>query len=440
MDIYRCRRVFAGLALGAMVFAAQAFADGPGKDKKDKKVRFDNLVVVGDSLSAGFQNFSLFDNGPLGPGGQPHGYAALFAQQANVANFTLPLISWPGFPPELALIPNANIEGFPVIAPASNTPGSRENPCAQPTDLAVPGVTISQILNKTPNPATFSVPPTPIDILTLYVLGHPGCTTQAFPPLSQVDQAVALKPSFVILWGGNNDALGALMAGTDAALTPVSDFEQSFSQIISRLAAHDTPIAVGLIPDVTSVPYLVPIAALPPNITATEPGAVYVTLDGLSAALTAIAGGSPAYALNPNQTLTATEIGNIQSAVNQYNQIIRRYAWRNDATVVDTNLLLKILSVFGYYVNGKHLTTQFLGGLFSLDGVHPTNTGYAIMANTFIEVINLSYGKRIPLVDVSQVAATDPLVQQVASSPLPKPGVLRKDVQELFKAFHQHQP
>lgn len=418
-----------------MAFATQAFAGPPGQDKK---VSFDNLVVVGDSLSAGFQNFSLFDNGPLGPGGQQHGYAALFAQQANAANFTLPLISWPGLPPELGLLPNASIEGFPVIAPVSATPGGRENPCAQPTDLAVPGVTISQILSKTPNPATFSVPPTPIDILTLYVLGHPGCTTRAFPPLSQVDQALALKPSFVILWGGNNDALGALLAGTDAVLTPVPAFEQSFSQTISRLAANKTPIAVGLIPDVTSVPYLVPIAALPANITATEPGAVYVTLDGLSAALTAIAGGSPTYALNPNQTLTATEIGNIQSAVSQYNQIIWKYAFQNHATVVDTNLLLKILSVFGYYVDGKHLTTQFLGGIFSLDGVHPTNTGYAIMANTFIEVINLSYGKHIRLVDVSQIAATDPLVQQVPSTPLPPAAVLRKDAQDLFKAFRQH--
>ncbi len=425
-----------------MVFATQAFADGPGKDKK---VSFDNLVVVGDSLSAGFQNFSLHDDGPvwLGgptvPGGQRHGYAALFAQQAAGADLNkfLPLISFPGLPPELTLVPGASIKGFPVIAPyptdSTYTP-ARENPCLPPKDLAVPGVTIEQILNKTPG--SFA---TPIDTLTTYVLGLPGCGLTG----SQVDQAVAMKPSFVILWGGNNDALGALMAGTDLALTKVSDFENHFSQTIGRLAAHGTPVAVGLIPDVTSVPYLVPISALPPNITASEPGAVYVTLDGLSAALTAIGPmplgqGKPSYLLDPTQTLTATEIGNIQSAVNQYNQIIRRYAWQNHATVVDTNLLLKILNVFGYYVDGKHLTTQFLGGIFSLDGVHPTNTGYAIVANMFIEVINLSYGKHIQLVDVSEVAATDPLVQQVTSSPLPAAGVLRKDAQDLFKAFHQH--
>src|SRR5678815_2678051 len=55
------------------------------------------LVVVGDSLSAGFQNFSLYDSdsAPGVPaGGQKHGYAALIAQQAG-ATLNLPLISYP---------------------------------------------------------------------------------------------------------------------------------------------------------------------------------------------------------------------------------------------------------------------------------------------------------------------------------------------------------
>ena len=56
------------------------------------------------------------------------------------------------------------------------------------------------------------------------------------------------------------------------------------------------------------------------------------------------------------------------------------------------------------------LTTDFLGGLFSLDGLHPTNTGYAIMANRFIETMNASFRRNIPLADVQQIAATDPLL------------------------------
>jgi hypothetical protein len=48
--------------------------------------------------------------------------------------------------------------------------------------------------------------------------------------------------------------------------------------------------------------------------------------------------------------------------------------------------------------------------LFSLDGVHPTNTGYAIIANEFIKTMNRSLRTNIPYVSVAQVSQTDPLI------------------------------
>jgi len=36
-----------------------------------------------------------------------------------------------------------------------------------------------------------------------------------------------------------------------------------------------------------------------------------------------------------------------------------------------------------------------------LDGVHPTDRGYAIVANEFIKTINQKYGSSLPLVDVT---------------------------------------
>jgi hypothetical protein len=61
-------------------------------------------------------------------------------------------------------------------------------------------------------------------------------------------------------------------------------------------------------------------------------------------------------------------------------------------------------------VGGQKLTTDFMGGLFSLDGVHPTNTGYAIIANEFIKTMNGSLRADIPYVSVEQVSETDPLI------------------------------
>jgi len=36
------------------------------------------------------------------------------------------------------------------------------------------------------------------------------------------------------------------------------------------------------------------------------------------------------------------------------------------------------------------------GGGFSLDGVHPSPRGYAILANAFAEAINAKYGSNLP--------------------------------------------
>lgn len=49
-------------------------------------------------------------------------------------------------------------------------------------------------------------------------------------------------------------------------------------------------------------------------------------------------------------------------------------------------------------------TTQYIsGGIFSLDGVHPTSQGYAIIANQFIEKINADFGAKIEKINVSRV-------------------------------------
>jgi len=55
------------------------------------------------------------------------------------------------------------------------------------------------------------------------------------------------------------------------------------------------------------------------------------------------------------------------------------------------------------------LTTDYLGGIFSLDGVHPTNTGQAAVAGLVIEAINAKYGTSFAPPDVRAVAEGDPL-------------------------------
>jgi hypothetical protein len=80
-----------------MALACMAAATSQAQDRAHPKANLSRLVVVGDSLSAGFQNDSLLDTQ------QPHGWAAVVASQANVP-LALPLIAPPGIPNVLELV------------------------------------------------------------------------------------------------------------------------------------------------------------------------------------------------------------------------------------------------------------------------------------------------------------------------------------------------
>ena len=68
---------------------------------------------------------------------------------------------------------------------------------------------------------------------------------------------------------------------------------------------------------------------------------------------------------------------------------------------------------YGYWVGpGRVITTDMLGGVFTLDGIHPTNTGHAVISNAFITALNWRYGAGIPWVSVRDAYESDPLVPE----------------------------
>jgi hypothetical protein len=50
----------------------------------------------------------------------------------------------------------------------------------------------------------------------------------------------------------------------------------------------------------------------------------------------------------------------------------------------------------------------FGGGFFSLDGLHPSNTGYAVIADLWIATLDAKLGLSIPQVNIPAIYATDP--------------------------------
>jgi hypothetical protein len=163
----RSTRIAAFILATPLVYAVQA---GAAPQQAD----LSNLVVVGDSLSAGFQNFSLYDSDsivpPAPPGGQRHGFAALIAQQANV-DLSLPLIQYPGIPPVLTFEAG-------VVSRASGI-GTREPQTlsVQTHNLSVPGFDLLDALvhkvnlpNLQANPQSASFE----DALAVQILGYPS--------------------------------------------------------------------------------------------------------------------------------------------------------------------------------------------------------------------------------------------------------------------------
>jgi lysophospholipase L1-like esterase len=368
---------------------------------------FATTVVIGDSLSAGFQNGSLLDSQ------QPHGWASLVAKQAGV-QLVLPLIAPPGAPAVLQLV---SLGPPPVTKQAPGISPGRDNPSQQPYDVAVPGHSLDDIINRVP----VLVPSSDEDVITSAVLALPLGGNR-----SQMNLAIQLKPTALFIWAGSNDALVADIAGTPAVMTPASAFAQDFQQLITTLHTRTkATLIVANVPDVTLVPYLTPATVILAEISAASglPQAVVSALLGIQpgdlvnatglaqveSAVAALQHGQMPAPLTDADFLSAAEVAQVQSTVNQYNAAIAQQVSAAGGILVDIHAFFQNAAQNGVTISGFPASTAFLGGLFSLDGIHPTNTAYALIANQYIATINAALKTNIPPVDVSSIAASDPL-------------------------------
>jgi lysophospholipase L1-like esterase len=100
--------------------------------------------------------------------------------------------------------------------------------------------------------------------------------------------------------------------------------------------------------------------------------------------------------------LELDEVAAINRAADAYNATIKAAASEHGLAFVDAKEKQRLLATGGIYIDGTTYTDAFgTGGAFSLDGVHPSTRGYAIIANDFIDAINNRYGSTIPKVNVN---------------------------------------
>src|SRR5262245_23601164 len=206
------------LVLAAAIFVGAA----PSADAVPRVARLRRMVVLGDSLLAGFGSGGFVATGRPG---QRDNAASVVARRAHV-RLPLPLMSRPGVPPQLVIVDdnrNGRLDRGEVRRRSSDI-GFRQDPDQGVRNLAVPGEDSGSILEKiAPQDIAGELGSGDVngrDLLKFLILGLP----LRDEPVSQLSLARDLHPTFVIVWIGNNDLL-EMATRTDPSAVTVSPAE-----------------------------------------------------------------------------------------------------------------------------------------------------------------------------------------------------------------------
>lgn len=99
--------------------------------------------------------------------------------------------------------------------------------------------------------------------------------------------------------------------------------------------------------------------------------------------------------LADNWVLSKKEVEEVKIATDAYNVTIETAVTSHSGQIafLDTKAIMTQLTTTGISANGYTvISTYVTGGAFSLDGIHPSPRGYALIANKFLEAINLKFG------------------------------------------------
>ncbi len=379
------------------------------------------FVTIGNSLTAGFADNALYRSGQINSMGN---ILAGQLMHTGLSEFNQPLMK-----DELGLggrLVLSVVGGslLPVPMPGEPDPANFENIFESEGpfhNMGVPGAQAEHLL--APGYATM----------------NPYFGRFASSPATSVfDDAIAMEPTFFSLWTGSNNILSyALGGGEGLGITPTANFQQAIMFMLSQLTANGAKGVIGNIPGVTVIPFFntIPYNAiviedqiivdilnnayseaphvvfeLGPNplvvVDEDHPAGFRQLEEGERVLITAMSGiieenwGTQVF-LPAEYYLSLEQMDVIENAVDSYNNIIDSAADQFNLALVDANTLLK-KTQSGIFFDALEFNTEFVtGGAFSLDAVHLSARGNAIVANAFIEAINSKYNANIPKALVS---------------------------------------
>ncbi|HKU67875.1 MAG TPA: SGNH/GDSL hydrolase family protein [Candidatus Baltobacteraceae bacterium] len=365
----------------------------------------------------------------------------------------------PGFAPTHSDCDTFNLAAFSQ----SNWPATRINPAAAIADLAVPGMTMHEAVSMT---APLTSPPTGAGCGFVTIAGDPtsgglqslvaGESGMFYPILgqfaatlqpgtaTQLNAAVSLKPQLTTVWLGANDLLKFIFShGNSPATDSPQQFAADLTQIVTTLQKAGSKVVVANLPDILGnggseppVPQFFPISKVGADLTAITGGRIsaaaglqiqgylQATYTGASGFLTesgffgvlsqlqtnpaALPNLDPSGPGSGEGALYLDSAFAVQAiALNgAYNQAIGAVASSTGAALADIQTAFQQINAAGGVTLGSvTLTTRFGGGLLSYDGLHPSNTTYALLANVFIGAADVKFAMTIPPLSNAQIGA-----------------------------------
>ncbi len=369
-------------------------------------VSLSSFVTLGNSLTAGYQSGSLFQSA------QQYSFGNQIAMTTG-AKFDQPLCSDPGLGTRIEV---ASVSPFALKYNTAQGQPININLPTPYNNLGVPGAFVYDILNTTATANSYTAQVGVMNPLFDVILRGKG---------SEFQQAKAQHPTLVSCWIGANDVLGYATSGGTNPITDPLVFGYLYGKLADSLASLNTKVVVATIPAVTAIPYFttVPAALKDPasgaiislygqtttGVRALVPGQDLLTLTA-STVLLSSSGAPTGVGLSPSKpipnkyVLDKDEVAKVANTVAAYNQVISGAAAAKGFALVDIYAIFNGIAANGVTADGLYLTTAFgTGGLFSLDGVHPTSAGYGVVANAFIQAINAKFGGTIPSINVSTI-------------------------------------
>jgi hypothetical protein len=420
-----------------IVFSCKPKFDVPEPEKGNIDVS--NYVAIGSSMTAGYADGALYFDA------QQKSYAYILSEQFKLiggGEFKIPYVS-PGS------VGMGNANNAPSIL--GNRTDCQGVVSLGPVKIAIQG-DASVFTNMFSGQGPFNNMAVPdVKVIDMETNGYTNPFYQRMSSSgssSILSDALAKNPTFFSVNLGLNDVMRYTLKGAASdSITPLLGgigvgFEASVNSIIDKLTANGAKGVIANIPSIKTMAYFNTIAwnALKLDATtAANLSAFYVNLDstqfyegnngfmimdsdnqflGFRQAVEGefILLNTPLDSIKcykwgslipiPDRySLTLAEIGKIETAINNYNVVLKNIANSKGLAFVDLNAFFaKVKSGFVY--NGVTVNAAFVsGGAYSLDGLNLTGRGNALIANEFIKAINQQYQSKIPEVDAMKYPA-----------------------------------